>query len=97
MRIEPKALVSLGALALALPSAGCTATGELPGWELDHGWGEANRATMAAQVIDPNPEYENPIPETSADHAVDAIDRYREGNVKQPERVSTTEISQGPD
>jgi hypothetical protein len=66
-------------------------TGGGTDFEGDAGWGEANRQTMAAQVINPNPEYTDPIPPTSADNAVDAIDRLREGRVEQPERVSTTE------
>lgn len=61
----------------------------------DPTWGDANRATMAAQVIDPSPEYDTPIPPTSASNAVRAADKYREGTVEQPERISTSEI--GPD
>lgn len=53
-------------------------------------FGEANRQTMIAQVIDPEPEYEYLDPETSGDHAADAIDRYRNDRVKRPQRVSTT-------
>ena len=70
--------------------AGC-ATGSGEDFMADTTWGEANRRTMAAQVIDPNPVYEDPIPPTSADNAVDAIDRLRNDQVKEPERVSTTE------
>lgn len=57
----------------------------------DPTWGDANRTTMAAQVIDPAPEYDTPIPPTSATNAVRAADAYREGRVEQPERISTTE------
>ena len=78
--------VGTGALALA----GCVTDDGIMGLG-DTGFGDANRQTMAAQVIDPNPVYEDPIPPTSADNAVDAIDRLRNDQVKQPERVSTTE------
>lgn len=57
--------------------------------------GEAKARTMAAQVIDLAPEYEYLDPPTSGEHAAQAIDRYRKGAVKQPERVSSTSSS-GP-
>ena len=52
-------------------------------------FGEANRQTYAAMVVDPDPQYEGEM-ETSADHAAYAVERYRQDNVKQPESVSTT-------
>ncbi len=58
-------------------------------------WGEANRQTMAAQIIDPAPEYDTINPTTSGDHAADAIDRYNKGAVKQPDRTSTSTIGTG--
>ena len=58
-------------------------------------WGEANRQTMAAQVIDPDPQYEFLDPATSADHAARAIERYRKGTVTKPERTSSTAGSGG--
>jgi hypothetical protein len=54
-----------------------------------HEFGEANRQTYAAMIIDPDPQYSTPLP-TSAEHAAAAIDRYRKGTVKQPERASST-------
>ncbi|QUL38122.1 hypothetical protein [Erythrobacter sp. JK5] len=76
--------------ALLVGLSGCaTADKELLGFQ-DPTWGDANRATMAAQVINPNPEYDTRIPETTATNAVRAIDRYRDGQVEQPDRVSTT-------
>ncbi len=57
----------------------------------DPTWGDANRMTMAAQVIDPAPEYDTPIPPTTAVNASRAADAYREGRVEQPDRISTTE------
>ena len=76
----------LGALALG----GCaqhysTAAGEIDAAE----FGEANRQTYAAMIIDPDPQYDEPLP-TSAEHAADAIERYRNDQVKQPETIRTT-------
>ncbi len=53
-------------------------------------FGEANRQTMMAQVIDPSPQYDSDLPEGSADHAADAVERYRNDEVKQPDRVRTS-------
>jgi type IV pilus biogenesis protein CpaD/CtpE len=54
-------------------------------------FGEANKQTMAAQVIDPSPVYLNPVPISSGEHAAQAVERYREDKVKQPDRVATTD------
>ena len=54
-------------------------------------FGEANKQTMAAQIIDPSPVYLNPVPVSSAEHAAQAVERYREDEVKQPDRVATTD------
>lgn len=53
-------------------------------------FGEANRQTMLAQVIDPDPHYDAAVPESSGDHAADAIERYRTDKVKKPERIQTS-------
>jgi hypothetical protein len=58
-------------------------------------FGEANRQTMMAQVVDPEPEYDTLVPPTSAEHAGQAVDRYRKGAVKQPERVTSTQTGSG--
>ena len=81
----------LAALALALACSACASTEdmELVGYQ-DPGFGEANRATFAAMVVNPDPVYEDPIPPTSAEHAAQAIERYRTDDVKQPERITTT-------
>ena len=83
---------TLPLLALGLAATGCTtvADKEFMGYQ-DPGFGAANRATFAAMVINPDPQYDTPIPATSAQHAAAAIERYRNDQVKQPERVSTTE------
>lgn len=58
-------------------------------------FGEANRQTLAAQVIDPDPQYEYLDPATSGEHAAQAIDRYRKDKVKKPETVRSTVGSGG--
>ena len=80
------------ALAAAFTISACTTVEdkEWIGYQ-DPGFGEANRATFAAMVVNPDPQYDTPIPATSAQHAAAAIERYRNDEVKQPERVSTTE------
>lgn len=94
MRIETTRGLLLAATAVAL--AGCTnADGRFDLSQTDPSWGEANRATMAAQVVDPAPEYADPIPPTSASNAVRAIDAYRDGRVEEVEDVSTTDIGGG--
>lgn len=87
MRIE---LVPAAAVLALL--AGCATDGEM-GMGADSSWGEANRQTFAAQVIDPNPQYETAVPETSGDHAAQAIDRYRKDTVKKPEKIETNKSS----
>ena len=82
--------------ALAVLATGCAsiADQEFVGYQ-DPGFGEANRATYAAMVINPDPQYEDPIPPTSAEHAAQAIERYRNDQVKQPERTTTTSTITG--
>lgn len=81
----------LAGMGLAL--AGCTSVAdqEFMGHQ-DPGFGEANRATYAAMVVDPDPQYDTPIPETSAAHAAAAIERYNKDAVKQPVRESSTSV-----
>ncbi len=84
--------IAAGAAALfVLPAlAGCAAHSmfEQPG---DAAWGEANRQTMMAQVIDPDPVYTDPLV-TSGDHAANAVERYRTDKVKQPDSIRTTDV-----
>lgn len=56
-------------------------------------FGDANRMTMAAQVVDPDPEYDTLNPPTSGEHSGQAAERYRTDKVKKPVSQSTT---QGP-
>ena len=58
--------------------------------------GDANRMTMAAQVVDPDPQYDTLNPPTSAEHAGQAAERYRTDKVKQPVRETVTAGSSGP-
>ena len=87
---------TLSILVLGCAATACTtvADKEFVGFQ-DPGFGEANRATFAAMVINPDPQYDNPIPLTSAEHAAQAIERYRNDNVKQPDRLNTQNINGG--
>ncbi len=60
----------------------------------DAEFGEANRQTMMAQVINPDPVYDEPMV-TSAEHAQQAVERYRSDEVKQPESIQTTDVGEG--
>ncbi|WP_162925198.1 hypothetical protein [Aurantiacibacter odishensis] len=55
----------------------------------DSVYGEANRQTMMAQVINPEPVYLEPMT-TSGEHAAAAIERYRNNEVPDPSATSTT-------
>lgn len=83
-------VIAAFALGLALGGCATVADQEFLGYQ-DPGFGEANRATFAAMVVNPDPQYDTPIPATSAAQAAAAIERYRSDNVKKPERVSTTQ------
>lgn len=92
MRID----LRLISIALAIPAlAGCTTSSSLRQGADDEGWGEANRQTMAAQIIDPAPQYDYAVPETSGEHVADAIQRYRDDKVKRPERIKTSNVATG--
>ena len=95
MTIDARRMLPIAGTALAL--AACTNTdGRLDLTQSDPTWGDANRATMAAQVVNPSPEYDTPIPPTSATNAVRAIDAYNAGSVEEVEAISTTDsISSG--
>jgi hypothetical protein len=86
MNIDRARRAALFAGILAL--AGCTHNliTEQPG---DLAFGEANRQTMMAQVVDPDPAYDQPQV-YSGDHAAQAVEAYRKGAVKEPERLKTT-------
>lgn len=79
MNIDARIVAMTAAAALA---AGCTPT--------DATLGNAVRSTMAAQVVNPEPVYDDPIPTTDAAKAAAAVDRYRSDQVKQPDTIRTT-------
>ena len=85
MNIEASRWLALAALALL---SACEH--DMAGMEPKSTFGEANRQTMLAQVSDPDPAYETPDPATSAEHAGQAVERYRKDAVKKPERVRST-------
>ena len=98
MTIDPQScaprlrLAGLGAFA-ALALGGCAET-SLMTQPRDAAFGEANRQTMMAQVINPDPVYDTRM--TASGHmAAEAIDRYRNDNVKQPESIRTTNVGDG--
>ncbi|MDE1918788.1 MAG: hypothetical protein KGJ57_22510 [Sphingomonadales bacterium] len=61
----------------------------------DPGFGEANRQTMAAQIIDPVPPPETLAQNGSGDHVQAALERYRTDAVKRPDRVRTSTVASG--
>ena len=82
-------------LAGALALTGCAQHYSAAAGEIDSAdFGEANRQTYAAMVIDPDPQYDEPLA-TSAERAADAIARYREGQVKEPQSISSTASAGG--
>ena len=87
MNIKYSRLAGMIAASLALASCATNALFEKPG---DTTFGEANRQTMMAQVIDPDPQYDELVPVTSGEHAAAAVERYRTDKVKQPDKVSTS-------
>ncbi|TNE46749.1 MAG: hypothetical protein EP341_09795 [Sphingomonadales bacterium] len=86
----------IAVLALGSVLGGCASVAdlELAGYQ-DPGFGEANRMTYAAMVVNPDPQYDTAIPPTSAEHAAAAIERYRTDSVKTPERVNTRQAGTG--
>ena len=80
-------------IGLAISAAGCTSTGGLKQSRADN-WGEAYRQTLAAQIINPAPEYDTPFAASSGAKAAQAIERYRTDKVKQPAKQSLSDIGQ---
>lgn len=78
------------ALAVSPLLAGCATYNSVAAGELDpEDFGEANRQTYAAMIVNPDPQYDTEL-EGNGEQAANAAERYREGQVKRPERVSTT-------
>ncbi len=77
-----------GACTAALALAGCaTYSSPEAGKFNPEDFGEANRMTYAAMVVDPDPEYDAPM-EGDAEVAAEAVTAYREGAVEEPEQNS---------
>ncbi len=83
------------ALSLALLPLLAACQHDMPGAEPASAFGEANRQTLMAQVVDPDPQYADETVATSAEHAAQAVDRYRRDAVKKPEKLRSTSISSG--
>ena len=79
-----------GIAATFLLVTGCATNGSDSMVSSVSNWGEANRQTFSAQVIDPAPDYSDNALEGHGAQTAGAIERYRTGKVKQPERVRTT-------
>lgn len=58
-------------------------------------FGNSVRQTMAAQVIDPDPQYADAVPATDGTKAAEAVKRYRSDKVKQPDQIRTTNTQTG--
>jgi type IV pilus biogenesis protein CpaD/CtpE len=86
--MNTKPAKSVLAAAAVLLATACTENNYLA--STPDNFGEASRQTLAAQIIDPDPQYGSLVPATSGDHAQDATDRYRAGTVRKPERQTTT-------
>lgn len=78
------------AFVAGLALGACTIDGSVSLMSSTDNFGEANRQTMTAQVIDPNPQYETGIPHTSAEHAAQAAERYRADKTRQPDKIQTS-------
>lgn len=88
-------MIALGCLATCL--AGCASNGQI-GIARQDNFGEAYRQTLAAQVINPAPEYDTPFTASNGDVIAQAIERYRTGKVIKPDRLIIGELGkQGGD
>ncbi|WP_340587345.1 hypothetical protein [Erythrobacter alti] len=86
---------SIAVCAASVLLAGCASTYSAKSGFFDpEDFGEANRQTFAAQVVNPDPVYTKPI-ETSAESAAAAAERVRTRTVIQPQAEGTTSIGSG--
>jgi hypothetical protein len=96
MNIKAPVMLTLagGLLACGL-LAGCASTHSTSSGLIDpEDFGEANRQTFGAMVVNPDPVYTEPM-ETSAESAAAAAERVRNRTVIQPEAEDTTSVSGG--
>lgn len=90
-RLMKKVILGLGCSLVPLALGACASTYSASAGPIDsEDFGEANRQTYAAMIVNPDPQYSEPM-RTSAEHASDAAERYREDEVKQPETIRSTE------
>ena len=92
MRFELMRMAATAALVFG--AAACTSPGDLKMGQADN-WGEANRQTFAAQIINPSPEYDTAVAPSSGEHAAQAVERYRTDKVKQPVHQSLSKVGSG--
>ena len=92
MNIDRKLVCA--ALGSAIVLSGCAIDPET-GDFVQYEFGESVNQTMMAQVVDPDPEYDTLVPETSGENAADAIERYRNGTVKEPRSQSVRSATSG--
>ena len=86
-----RGLAASSVLLAGLALGGCAATyGNRAGQIDPAAFGEANRQTYAAMIVNPDPQYAEPMA-SSAEQAAAAAERYRNDEVKQPEAPSSTE------
>lgn len=88
MAIETVKIAS--AVSMIALLAGCASTQGRVATVRQDNWGEANRQTMAAQIINPSPDYGDTPMLTAGDQVAGATARLRTGQVKQPERIKTS-------
>ncbi len=91
MNIKPVVMLALGASLLG----GCASTYSAQSGVIHpEDFGEANRQTYAAMIVNPDPIYTEPL-ESSAEAAADAVERVRERRVDTTTAESTTSIGSG--
>ena len=81
-------------LSLLPLAAGCASVPSLYEQPGDAAFGEANRQTMMAQVVDPDPVYDGPMTR-SGEQAAGAVERYRNDTVEEPDSIRTTNVGGG--
>lgn len=79
----------------ALCVSGCASTYSVSEGEIDpDDFGEANRQTYAAMIVNPDPVYTEPL-ESTAEAAADAVERVRERRVEESRAEDTTSAPGG--
>ena len=92
--IDPTASITLGTIVIPGLRTRRASTGQVPPTPLakdDFGW--ATRETLAAQIVNPAPAYDGRPILISADHAVQAAERYRTDKVKLPVQPKTSKTA----